>query len=106
MSFFKNLMGNLGGHHGQTSHGGGHGGQSNVTHQGRSNPQSYNAGNYSNQTNSQPSWIPCKKCNQVNEVTAKFCQNCGVSMNNNCRFCGIDNTVGSKFCGNCGKNLE
>ncbi len=53
--------------------------------------------------------ILCPKCGFQNPQTAKFCNNCGASLQAvggvNCPKCGALNPAGAKFCNNCGSQL-
>ena len=52
---------------------------------------------------------PNPKCRIRNEVSAKFCVDCGTAMGENpisCGKCGENNQPGTKFCWNCGNNLR
>lgn len=53
--------------------------------------------------------LPCPKCGFQNLQTARFCSNCGVSLQStgpSCPKCGTVNPVGAKFCINCGSQLQ
>ncbi len=47
----------------------------------------------------------CFKCNFANELSAKFCAECGHDLmsSQNCRGCGKSLATGQKFCGTCGQ---
>ncbi|MBS7653877.1 MAG: SPFH domain-containing protein [Candidatus Bathyarchaeia archaeon] len=53
--------------------------------------------------------ILCPRCGFQNPQTAKFCNNCGASLQAvggvNCPKCGALNPAGAKFCNNCGSQL-
>ncbi len=53
---------------------------------------------------------PCPKCNHSNTNDAKFCSNCGTTMQDSgkkfCTECGHQNLSNAKFCGECGKKFE
>lgn len=58
--------------------------------------------------------VLCKKCGASNNVDAKFCQNCGILLEDRdtvhenkpknifCPKCGAENNTDAKFCQNCG----
>lgn len=48
--------------------------------------------------------VRCLKCNTVNEVDAKFCDQCGFSLQKTkaCPACRELNDPNAKFCDNCG----
>ena len=56
----------------------------------------------------------CQECDQENDITAKFCNNCGSKLETSknqptfkfCNSCGAENTGGGMFCSNCGKKFE
>jgi len=53
--------------------------------------------------------IACPKCGFQNPSGAKFCQNCGASLQpqgSKCPKCGTINPPGAKFCSNCGAPLQ
>jgi ABC-type oligopeptide transport system substrate-binding subunit/class 3 adenylate cyclase/ribosomal protein L40E len=50
--------------------------------------------------------ITCRKCSQVNPIDAKFCKNCGQSLENICPNCNTLNDDDARFCKNCGTVLE
>ncbi len=50
--------------------------------------------------------IRCPKCDYENAPDAKFCQNCGSSLQPACPACGTLNRAGAKFCKSCGAKLE
>ena len=53
--------------------------------------------------------VLCPKCNFQNPQTAKFCSNCGASLQAvgiTCPKCGTSNPAGTKFCSNCGTPLQ
>jgi len=49
--------------------------------------------------------LRCHKCNADNEVSAKFCKECGAAVTKSkpCGICGELNDADAKFCDNCGK---
>ena len=47
----------------------------------------------------------CKRCGTVNELGAKFCDNCGAKLYNSCSNCGEDNDIDARYCRKCGKAL-
>ncbi len=51
--------------------------------------------------------IICHKCNTDNDISAKFCNNCGASLKKSvkCSECGELNDPDAKFCDNCGKSI-
>jgi len=49
--------------------------------------------------------MKCPKCQLDNEADAKFCNNCGNTLEIACPECGRRNRLGSKFCKECGHNL-
>lgn len=59
------------------------------------------------QAQTQP-MIQCPRCAFQNPQTARFCMNCGSSMQPGqvCPKCGTTNPVGAKFCINCGGPLQ
>lgn len=48
--------------------------------------------------------IKCPKCNELNDIDAKFCDNCGTPLVKVCT-CGALNKPDAKFCDECGKRL-
>jgi class 3 adenylate cyclase len=50
--------------------------------------------------------MKCPKCQFENLESARFCNQCGKSLQVVCDGCGKDNAPGSKFCRECGKRLE
>ena len=50
--------------------------------------------------------IRCHKCNEDNDVSAKFCNECGTPLakSKQCSKCGELNDLDAKFCDNCGKS--
>ena len=48
----------------------------------------------------------CPHCKHENPPQAKFCNNCGTSLQGLCPNCGTQNPVGSNFCMECGFNLK
>ena len=51
--------------------------------------------------------VRCPKCNEVNDADAKFCDECGFSLQKTiaCPSCGEMNDPDAKFCDNCGKSF-
>ncbi len=51
--------------------------------------------------------VRCSKCNEVNDADAKFCKECGFSLQKTkeCPVCCELNDPDAKFCDNCGKNF-
>lgn len=51
--------------------------------------------------------IRCHKCNQANDVGAKFCSGCGTSLGKTkaCPACHELNDPDAKFCDNCGRPI-
>ncbi len=49
--------------------------------------------------------MQCLNCSYENPPDAKFCQNCGQSLQQKCPNCGTVNTATAKFCLNCGIRL-
>ncbi len=71
------------------------------------------ASNLSQQQKPQPSQSPepaadriCPKCGSGNVVTAKFCSECGASLQRHCPECGKPVDPAAKFCPECGKGLK
>lgn len=58
-------------------------------------------------TTSSNSQIICPKCGSQNNITNKFCNNCGnkLVLTVVCPHCGKEIPSGMKFCGECGKSL-
>ena len=52
--------------------------------------------------------VRCCKCNKVNDADAKFCDECGFSLQKTraCDGCGEMNDPDAKFCDNCGKGFS
>lgn len=48
---------------------------------------------------------PCAFCGDMNDVDAKFCDNCGKPLTKACRHCLEENEQDAKFCKSCGKAL-
>ena len=48
----------------------------------------------------------CPHCQTLNPVEAKFCMNCGKSLNIACSQCGKENSPQAKFCIDCGYELS
>lgn len=94
MSFFKNILRGMGGHHG-----GGHGGHHGSGHHGGGyNPQGYP------QPNQAPTGVACASCNTINATNSRFCQQCGNSLGEKiCASCSSPVQAGAKFCSSCGK---
>lgn len=89
MSFLKDLLRGMGGHHGGGRYGGGrHGG--------------YDP-NYGGPP-SAPLSLACPQCRSGNPANARFCQQCGASLGpTKCASCAADIAPGAKFCPQCGK---
>ena len=49
--------------------------------------------------------VSCPKCNAQIKASAKFCAECGQSMQAKCSQCNADVKPGSKFCPECGNQL-
>jgi hypothetical protein len=50
--------------------------------------------------------VPCSRCATSNEASARFCSQCGASLENqNCPGCGQSNAPDDQFCGHCGERL-
>jgi len=47
----------------------------------------------------------CATCGTENEVSRKFCGECGQRLTAGCPSCGASNAPGTKFCGECGTAL-
>lgn len=52
-----------------------------------------------------PAGTPCPSCSQPVPTGAKFCPNCGASLEPEKCECGTDLPPGAKFCPNCGKQV-
>jgi len=52
-----------------------------------------------------PEKMKCPKCQFENRETAKFCKECGASLECACSGCGTVYKIGSKFCDECGHPL-
>ena len=50
--------------------------------------------------------MKCPKCQFENREGAKFCKECGVSLELVCSECGTGYELGSKFCDECGFNFD
>ena len=48
----------------------------------------------------------CKNCSFENPDKAKFCIQCGISLNNICQLCGYKNLEEAAFCAECGAKLR
>jgi ribosomal protein L40E len=48
----------------------------------------------------------CGTCGQENDSDAKFCRNCGSTLNTTCKSCGHVNASEASFCDTCGKPLR
>src|SRR5829696_1268523 len=48
----------------------------------------------------------CPSCSTENVAGAKFCMECGTTLNAGCPNCGFDNLPGAKFCSECGTVLQ
>ncbi len=49
--------------------------------------------------------MECSNCNHLNPEGARFCQNCGYSLETPCPNCGTSNNLAARFCQNCGRQL-
>ncbi len=48
----------------------------------------------------------CVRCGTINEASANFCIECGVSLKRSiCRSCGTENPATANFCAQCGEKL-
>ncbi|MBT4305656.1 MAG: zinc-ribbon domain-containing protein [Chloroflexi bacterium] len=47
----------------------------------------------------------CSNCQTVNIEDAKFCMNCGESLNITCPRCKFNNPGNAKFCVNCSQSF-
>ena len=49
----------------------------------------------------------CHKCNELNEVAAKYCKSCGTAQSKSltCSDCGELNDPDARFCDECGKEV-
>ncbi|MEM4986708.1 zinc ribbon domain-containing protein [Collimonas sp. H4R21] len=92
MRFFKNLLGL--GHHGD--------GHNSPYRQG--GKHGYRGGIQQNAWGAAaPGQGNCLNCNAGNVAGARFCQQCGNSLQAvSCGGCGVAKAAGAKFCGNCG----
>src|SRR5689334_10242908 len=45
----------------------------------------------------------CSKCQTENSASARFCRNCGTSLQLACSNCGTAMTAGDRFCSACGQ---
>jgi len=50
--------------------------------------------------------MSCPRCGQPNPPAAKFCSNCGASLELRCPACGHVNAPGGRFCNECGEALR
>jgi hypothetical protein len=52
--------------------------------------------------------VRCQKCNASNKSSAKFCNECGSSIQKSvpCKHCNELNDADAKFCDNCGNQLN
>jgi class 3 adenylate cyclase len=50
--------------------------------------------------------MQCPKCQFDNRESVKFCEECGIKMEQVCPGCGTKVPPGSKFCGECGQALS
>lgn len=48
----------------------------------------------------------CPTCSHENEAGAKFCSNCGTSLQVTCPVCSSQQDADAKFCSNCGSALQ
>ncbi|RSZ32286.1 zinc-ribbon domain-containing protein [Variovorax sp. 553] len=87
------MLERLFGGHGGSRHGGG-------GHHGSRDGYGYGNG-------APPVGSACPACRAVNAPGARFCQQCGGSMQPAaCRQCGTTMQAGAKFCGQCGQPSE
>src|SRR5690349_5160425 len=49
--------------------------------------------------------VNCPNCGTQNLVGAKFCMECGTTLNSGCPNCGFQNLPGAKFCSECGTSF-
>ncbi|HHI9467496.1 TPA: zinc ribbon domain-containing protein [Legionella anisa] len=89
MSFLKRMLG--------TYFGGHNSGYQKAQHGGTSHN-----GNYS--TNPELGGLSCPRCNASLAPGARFCNQCGSSLENTPCTCGATIAAGAKFCGQCGKS--
>ena len=50
--------------------------------------------------------MSCPRCGHPNPPVAKFCSNCGASLELRCPACGHVNAPGGRFCNECGEALR
>jgi len=50
--------------------------------------------------------MSCPRCGHPNPPAAKFCSNCGASLERRCPACGHVNAPGGRFCNECGEALS
>src|SRR2546422_11507587 len=50
--------------------------------------------------------MSCPRCGPPNPPVAKFCSNCGASLELRCPACGHVNAPGGRFCNECGEALR
>src|SRR5437867_10316149 len=50
--------------------------------------------------------MTCPQCGHANPSAAKFCSNCGTSLDLRCGACGHVNGPGSRYCNECGQPLR
>ncbi|KTD32241.1 Double zinc ribbon [Legionella nautarum] len=89
MSFLKRMLGTFGGHHG---------GYHSSKHGQKNQPS-----NYSTHTESKK--LSCPRCKASLAYGARFCSQCGSSLEKTQCTCGATIAAGAKFCGQCGSSL-
>lgn len=96
MSFIKNLLAGM-----LTSRHGGYSKHNRYQSRGHHGQGYYDESPINNTMASSQS---CPSCQHENSSQAKFCGQCGKSLNTgNCTACGQKLVPGSKFCGGCGQ---
>lgn len=50
--------------------------------------------------------LVCPRCNKVNSSVGLFCSFCGSKLQEKCTSCGADVEVGARFCNSCGVKLN
>jgi len=50
--------------------------------------------------------MECPACHAENRESAKFCNHCGVTLEQACPACETTNPFGSRFCDACGQPLD
>lgn len=120
MGFFDKLLG--GGHsrghsdrHGKGqgnshgSHGGSHGGSHHNDQQNHRDIPSIQDNSWGRSGGQMPpitaSFIACIQCGVANDLTSRFCKQCGKPLQNvQCEGCNAEVRPDVKFCGQCGKS--